>query len=151
MYEVNQNCISEKSKILVKKKDAKYFTYVSLSKLIKMLEEKKECYTLSSEGMSEKILKVECIGIQDFYEIKTFSGSRIFTGKETEFFVDGEWITAKEILFHETIYEYDFLRSHFKETFITSLKDVKDYKGYRIFTDKNEGVIVNNLIVRFIE
>ena len=143
------DCTAEKSRVLVKEKGKKFFSYKSVEKLIVLLENKKELYSMDTNTKDEKILKIEYFGLQDFIELKTFSGSKILLGKNTEIFVDGVWVQAMDILFHEKIYEYDFLKDHFKDTFITDIKNHSKLKAYKIFTENNNGLVINNFLVRF--
>ncbi len=146
----NFNCISEKARILTKKIDDRFFTYLNIEKIIKALNEKSELFILNAENMTEKIKKIEYIGLQDFLEIKTFSGSKVQLGKDTDIFVDDEWITAKEVRFHEEIFEYNIIHNHFNESFIIKIHDYKKLKAYQIFTENNKGLVINNFLIRFL-
>ena len=151
IYKIETNILAERSKILVKEKDDKFFTYKSLKKIIKLLEDKKVLYSMGFDLEVNKIQKIEFVGLQDFYEIKTFSGAKIRIGIDSEVYIDGEWVRVEEILFHEKIYVYDLLSDVFRDTLITHLGKSGNYKAYKISHERDEGIIVNNLIVRFIE
>ncbi|MCL2064275.1 MAG: hypothetical protein FWG98_07885 [Candidatus Cloacimonetes bacterium] len=149
IYTIETKILAEKSKILVKEKDGKYFSYMSLRKIQKLLEEKKEIFSMGYDQALNKILSIEFVGLQDFYEIKTFSGSKVILGIDCEVYIDGEWVKIEEIVFHEKIYVYDILGDVFRDTYITYVGSSGNYKAYRVEIEKEFGIIVNNLFVRF--
>ncbi|MCK9331036.1 MAG: hypothetical protein M0Q94_14265 [Candidatus Cloacimonetes bacterium] len=148
IYEQNLDCVSEKAKILVKQKEDKYFKYLNIGKLAYLLEEKKEMFTLNANYKIDKIIKIESIGLQEFMEIKTFSGSKVLIGQEAEVYIDDEWILSNQLRFHEDVFEYDIFKNDFKETFIMDIQQNKKSKAYQVFTEQNNGFVVNNLLVR---
>ncbi|MDD4154981.1 MAG: hypothetical protein PHY08_00220 [Candidatus Cloacimonetes bacterium] len=148
IYEQNLDCVSEKAKILVKQKEDKYFKYLNIGKLAYLLEEKKEMFTLNANYKIDKIIKIESIGLQEFMEIKTFSGSKVLIGQEAEVYIDDEWILSNQLRFHEDVFVYDIFKNDFKETFIMDIQQNKKSKAYQVFTEQNNGFVVNNLLVR---
>ena len=110
---------------------------------------KKEFYSLDTKFNLNKITKIESIGVQEFYFIKTFSGSQIFIGKDTDVFVDGYWTPAYEILYHENIFVYDFLHNIFHETYTTDVRPHKKLKAVKIYAENEDGIVVNDFNIRF--
>jgi len=149
IYQIETRILEESAKILVKEKDQRYFTYKPIKKIVKMLAEKKVLYSLGFDLALNKILDVQFVGLQDFFEVKTFSGSKIKIGIDAEIYVDGEWVRVEEILFHEKIYEYNMLQDVFRDTFITHIDKSGNYRAYKISIERPEGIVINNLIVRF--
>jgi hypothetical protein len=148
-YIEDLNCTAETTKILIKEKDDKYFIYKPIKKIIKLLEANKELYSFNPKVQLNKIHKIEFLGIQEFFKISTFSGSRILLGKDAEIFVDGDWIKVFELRFHEKIYEYNLIRELYLDTFITDIAYYGKGKGYRVIFEDENGIIMNNLMIRF--
>ena len=151
MYKEDFICVAEKSKILVKEKNKKFFSYKSVKNIIKLMAQKKDFYSLDTNFNLNKITKIESIGVQEFYYIKTFAGSRIFIGKDTDIFVDGYWTRAYEVLYHEKIFVYDIMDSVFHETYTTDVKPYRKLKAVKIFTENEDGIVVNDFTIRFKE
>jgi len=151
MYVEDFSCVAEKSKILVKEKGKKFFTYKTVSKIAKLLADEGELYTLDCNIELNRITKIEYIGVQEFYEIKTFSGGLIHIGKDTDIFVDGVWIPMYELLFHEKIYLYDILDDTFRNTYVTSIELYKNLRAVKIYAEKEDGIVVNNFMIRFFD
>jgi len=150
IYPVILSCLSEKSRILCREKDQIEYTYKPLKKVIKLLDEEKEIYSFSPILVPNRITAIEEAYLQDFTEITTFIGSRISLGAETEVLVDDEWLKVYEMEWHEKIYIYDVLGSAWKDTYITSIKPVKKHFGFRVFSENDTGIIVNNFLIRFL-
>jgi hypothetical protein len=151
MYNEDFCCVAEKSKILVKEKGKKFFTYKPVNRVIKLITEKKiELFSLDTKYGLNKITKIESIGSQDFYEIKTFSGCTLYLGKDTEICVDSEWLPMNELLFHEKIFVYDVLNDMFHDTYITSIKKYRHMKAVKIYSENEYGIVVNNFMIRFV-
>jgi hypothetical protein len=151
-YPEIQSCISEKSKILIREKDKQLYTYKTLKQVAKLLSEKKEIYSIGEKLKVNKILSIEEAFVQEFWEIKTFSGATIYIGNMTEIFVDGSWIYTPELEYHERIYVYDILHDIFAATFVTSiLPSTKYLKAYKVYAEHDTGIVVNNFIIRHIE
>jgi hypothetical protein len=143
------NCISEKARILVKEKEQQYFRYEKIKRVLKLLEDKRVLYSLNYEDRLVRVVSVVECAIQNFTEVATFAGSRIFIGVEGQLCVDNVWLTIPEVEFHEKIFEYDILSGHFKETFITTIKPYrKKMEAFQISTEDDTGLIVDNLITR---
>ena len=120
-----------------------------IERILKLLEEdKKELYSLDQNASINKLLKIECIGVQEIHEVKTFAGARICVGKEVEFNVDNVWIPLEELLYHEKIYEYSLVKNRFVETYLIKIEAYKKMLAYKLFAEKNTGIIVNNLMIR---
>ena len=151
IYKEESSFVDEKSRILVKEKDDKHFKYLTVKKLINHLENDKTYYTIGKDLELNKITKITFVGVQDFVELRTFVGSKLFVGKGTEVYVDDEWIKAEEILYHEKIYQYNLLDDTFRETFITKNDPASKRRSYRIETENSEGLVVDNFIVRFVD
>jgi len=148
MYIEDFVCVAERSRVLVKEKGKKFFTYKSINEIIKLWALKKELYTLDSTINVNKIIKIESIGVQEMCIIKTFSGNELFLGKDTEVFVDGFWTPMSEVIYHENIHVYDLLENVFKETYITNLEPYKKLKAVKIYAENENGIIVNGFTVR---
>jgi len=149
VYLLDENCISEHSRILVKEKEDSFFVYKSVKKILKLLEQKKELYSFNFYTPLNKILGIEFIGLQPLWHVQSFSGSQIFLGIEAEIFVDGEWIKVSELRHHEKIYEYDIVRELYHETFILNFQESKKSRGYRVIFEDPNGICVNNYFLRF--
>ena len=149
IYAIETSILAEKSKILVKEKNQKYFTYKSVKKIEKLLTEKKELYSIGYDLALNKILKIEFVGLQDFYKVETFSGSKLIIGVDCEIYIDGEWVRVEEVLYHEKIFQYDLLDNVFRKTIITKIGSYANLKAYNITIERSAGIVVNNLIVRF--
>ena len=149
MYKEDLICVAEKSKILVKEKNKKFFTYISVNNIVKLMAQKKEFYTLDTTFNLNKITKIESIGVQEFYFIKAFTGNQIFIGKDTDIFVDGYWTPAYKVLYHEKIFVYDLVQNIFHETYTTDVKPYRKLKAVKIYAEKEDGIVVNNFTVRF--
>jgi len=149
MYKEDFICVAEKSRVLVKEKNQKFFTYKSVNNIVKQMALKKEFYSLDTKFNLNKITKIENIGVQEFYFINTFSGSKIFIGKDTDVFVDGYWIPTYEMLYHEKIFVYDLLNNVFHETYTTDVKPYRKLKAVKIFAENEDGIVVNDFTVRF--
>jgi len=144
-------CLNGKSRILCKEKDETHYTYKTLKKVIKLLEEKKEIYSFSPVKVPNKIIAIEDAYAQEFTEITTFNGSRIMLGSEAEVHVDGEWLRVYQIEWHEKIFIYDILSNMWRDTYITSIKPYKRDFAYKLHAENDTGIVANNFIVRFIE
>ena len=149
IYTIETKILSERARFLVKEKDKKTFTYMSLRKVEKLLDEKRELYSIGYDLTPNKILKIEFVGLQDFYEIKTFSGSRLYIGVDCELYIDGEWVRVEEVLFHEKLFYYDFLSDVFRHSYITKTGNAGNFKAFKVEIENKTGIIVNSLIVRF--
>ncbi|MCL1827494.1 MAG: hypothetical protein FWG20_05565 [Candidatus Cloacimonetes bacterium] len=149
MYQEDLNCIIDTMRILVKEKDDKSFYYKSIKKIAKMMELGKELYTFNPSNPLVKITKIDYLGLQEFYQVKAFSGSRIIIGKDAEIQVDGEWIKIFELRFHEKIYEFNLIKDLYLDTYITDIYYYEKRKAYRVHIDDENGMITNNFMIRF--
>ena len=149
MYQDFSVCVSDKAKILVKEKDAKHFEYIGIKKLMLALDNKKELYSLDLHSKLHKIVRMEYLTPQDFFEIRTFTGSRILLGVENELYVDTFWVKVNDLIYHEKIYEWDFLKNLYIDSFITKIEYYGKRLAYQIYSEKDTGFIVNNILIRF--
>jgi hypothetical protein len=149
-YTEYNSCLSNKAKILLKEKNDKFMAFVPIIKLIEMLQvPKKEYYTLDQNSHLHRVKGIEFIGMQEFFELQTFSGSTILLGHDTEILIDTFWLKARELEYHEKIWEYNFLMGNFEETFITKFEYIGIEKAYQVYSEKNTGMIIDNLLIRF--
>ena len=150
IYQEYLSCLSDKAKILLKEKNDKYLAYVPILNLLTMFQDKKkEYYTLDEHSHLHRVKGIEYVGMQEFFILETFSGSKLYLGQDTEILVDTQWIMAHQITYHERIYEYNFLNNHFQETYITMFEHYGAMKAYQVYSEKDTGMIVDNLIIRF--
>lgn len=151
MYQLNQFCTLATSRILVKEKNSKFFTYKTVKNIYKLLESGTELFSLDDNMLLNKITHVENVSLQEeFIEIRTFSGSRLIIGTDVHIFVDSVWLYLNELEFHEKIWEYNFLKDFFHPTYITHIQPyIKKTIGYRVYAENDSGIVMNNLIVRF--
>ena len=149
MYLLDEICLGEQARILVKEKDDPFYVYKSVKQLRKLLEAGKELYSFNFYNPLNKISAIEFVGLQPMWHIQSFSGSQIFIGLGAEIFVDGEWIKVSELRFYEKIYEYDLVHELYHETFITNFQESKKDRGYRVIFEDFNGICVNNYFIRF--
>ena len=151
MYILDENCIADNSKILVKEKEQNFFTYKSIKQILKLLEDKKEVFSFNFYNPMNRIIQIEFVGIQQFWQVQSFSGSRLLIGVDAEIFVDGEWILVQDLRHHEKIYEYNLVQEIYAETFIQDFHESKKTRGYRVIFEDQNGICVNNYFIRFPE
>ena len=150
MYIEDLDCVASRSRILIIEKGKKFFTYKPIEKVIKMLTDKHEIYSLDRTSGINRILAIESAFVQDFIEIRTFAGSKIHVGKHAEIFVDGEWVKSEEIVYHEKIYEFNILKDFFVDTIVYDIRSSGKKKAYKIYAEKDTGIVVNNYVIRFL-
>ena len=148
-YTPETRILSEKARILVKEKQDKFYKYIPIKKIIKLLEKGKELYSMSNKQMLNQILSIEFVGLQEFYELFTFSGGKLYIGIDCQVYVDDEWVSMEEIVYYEKLYYYDILGDLFRDTFITQIAPSGTFRGYKVAVERNDGIIVDSLIIRF--
>ena len=149
IYEIDLNCITDTMRVLVKEKEDKNFKYKTIRKIAKLLEKGVELYSFNPNNPLVKILKIEYVGLQEFYKIKAFSGSQLLLGKEAEVFVDGDWLKVYELRFHEKVYEFNIIKNLYLDTYFTDIYYHNKQKAFKVHIDDEYGIIVNSLMIRF--
>jgi hypothetical protein len=135
----------------VKESEKKYFTYKTVKQLGDLTDKGIELYSLDDNMQLNKIVSVEGVSVQeDFWEIRTFSGSKLIVGADTHIFVDGTWLLIDELEFYEKIWEFNIIKDYFHPTYITHIQPYKRKDlAYRIYAENDSGFVMNNFIVRF--
>ena len=116
---------------------------------MKLLEEKKELYSMGYKQTLNRIISAEFVGLQDFYEIHTFSGGKVTLGIDCQVYVDDEWIEMEDILFYEKLYVYDILSDVFRDTYITKIGPDGNHRAFKVTVENNDGIIIDSIIIRF--